>query len=420
MSSNGRSFVISGGTDGIGGALALAYLERGDEVAVIGRNAEKGKAFLDAAATLGAAGRAHFVLADLSLVSETRAAIAEISGIFARLDGLVLCARHYRSTRLVTAEGFEHTFALYYLSRFVLSYGLVDLLDAADQPIILNVSGPGSGTGEIRWDDLGGERDFHAPRILAQGGQLNDLLGIGFVLNRPSEKVRYALLHPGVVNTSFSGEYDPETAAHIEALRATAQPIDQALPPIFAVLDNPPAEPLSATVIGQPISVRGPAFDETAARRLYAETTTLLSRVAPAAPGVSVARLHRVLDAPIFATVATVQPDGSPHQSVVWVARDGDDVLFVVAVGSRKERNLRRDPRVSVLVSPPEEPYSYAAIQGTASLRAEGSRELRDALALRYTGLSYAEHNIEAAARYGEIEITTVRVTPERIVGRLR
>ena len=289
--------VISGGTDGIGRALALRCLERGDAVAIVGRDAEKGKAFLDAAAILGAAGRAHFVLADLSLVGETSAAIAEISEIFAKLDALVLCARYYRSTRLVTAEGFEHTFALYYLSRFVLSYGLVDLLDAAEEPIILNVSGPGSGTGEIRWDDLGGERDFHAPRILAQGGQLNDLLGIGFAVNRPSEQVRYALLHPGVVNTSFSGEYDLETAAHIEALRATAQPIDQVLPAILAVLDHPPAEPLSATVMGQRISVHGPAFDETAARRLYAETRTLLSRVAPAAPGVSVARLHRVLDA---------------------------------------------------------------------------------------------------------------------------
>ena len=45
--------------------------------------------------------------------------------------------------------------------------------------------------------------------------------------------------------------------------------------------------------------------------------------------------------------------DGSPHQSVVWVTRDGDDVPFSVAVGSRKERNLRRNPRVSVLLSPP-------------------------------------------------------------------
>ncbi len=117
--------------------------------------------------------------------------------------------------------------------------------------------------------------------------------------------------------------------------------------------------------------------------------------------------------------VATVQPDGSPHQTVVWVGRDGDDVLFAVAAGSRKERNLRRDPRVAVLLNPPEEPHTYAAIHGTATLRAEGGRELRDALAVKYTGETFAEHNPDAAARFGHIPVVAVRVTPTRVVGRL-
>ena len=118
-------------------------LGRGDEVAIVGRNAEKGAAFLDAAERLGAAGRAHFVLADLSLVAETkRRAIDEIGTLFPKVDALVLCARHYRTTRSVTGEGFESTFALFYLSRFVMSYGMADLLDAADEPMILNVCGP--------------------------------------------------------------------------------------------------------------------------------------------------------------------------------------------------------------------------------------------------------------------------------------
>ena len=412
--------VITGGTDGMGKAVALARLERGDEVAVIGRDAAKGAALLDAATALGASDRVHFVRADLSLVGETRNAIDQVRAIFSKVDALVLCARHYRSTRLVTAEGFEFNFALHYLSRFVLSHEMIDLLDAADAPVVLNVFGqPGTGTSDIDWDDLQGERDYHGMRALQQGGQLNDLLGIAFAENRPSLKVRYVLLFPGVVNTGFSGQYDARTAAQIEAMRATATPVEEAVVPILDVLDHPPVEPLSAFSRGQRLSVHTPGFDAESARRLHAETITVLGRLASAEPGVSATKLRRLLDRPVFATVATIQPDGSPHQSVVWVTRDGDDVLFAVAVGSRKERNLRRNPRVSVLVSPPEAPYSYAAIHGTTTLRADGSSALRDALAIKYTGQTYAEHNPDAAARHGNVDMTIVRVTPDKIVGRL-
>ncbi|MFI5537022.1 TIGR03618 family F420-dependent PPOX class oxidoreductase [Nocardia sp. NPDC051900] len=411
--------VVVGGTDGIGRAVALKRLAVGDAVVVVGRDAEKGKSLLAAAEELGAGDRAHFVPADLSSIGATRTAVDAIRTRFTTVDALVLCARHYRSDRLVTAEGFEYTFALFYLSRFVLSYELIDLLNTAPNPVIVNVAGPGSGTGEIRWDDLGLERDYHGLHALAQGGQLNDLLGIEFARRPVSARVRYVLVHPGVVNTALSGDYDAEMAARIETMRRTARPIDEAIRPILAVLDDPPVEALTAIAQGQPLDVHGPEFDTAAAARLYGETTKLLGRLQSAASGISPARLRQVLDSPVFGVVATIQPDGSIHQSVVWILRDGDDVLFVVGEGSRKERNLRRDARVGVLVNPPEQPYTYAAIHGTATLSTEGGLEIRDRLALKYTGKTYREHNPEAAATYGDTPMVVVRVTPERIVGRL-
>ncbi|MGP4020707.1 PPOX class F420-dependent oxidoreductase [Saccharopolyspora sp. 5N708] len=135
---------------------------------------------------------------------------------------------------------------------------------------------------------------------------------------------------------------------------------------------------------------------------------------------VSMTKLAELLDSPVFAMVATIQPDGSPQQSVVWVQRDGDDVLFMSAIGSRKERNLRRDPRVSVLVSPPDAPYTYAAISGIATFESVGVRQLRDELSIKYVGKAYAEH-IEDTPEAGadRREITAVRVTPTKIAGRL-
>lgn len=124
--------------------------------------------------------------------------------------------------------------------------------------------------------------------------------------------------------------------------------------------------------------------------------------------------LKALLDTPVFITVATIQPDGSPQVSPVWVKRDGDDVLFSTTVDRRKEKNLRRDPRVTVVVQPADSPYTYAEIRGTADLTTEGGQELIDELSLKYTGKKYAEFNPGSA---DDAERVVVRITPRKVVG---
>jgi len=124
--------------------------------------------------------------------------------------------------------------------------------------------------------------------------------------------------------------------------------------------------------------------------------------------------LKQLLDSPVFVTVATVQPDGSPQVSPVWVKRDGDDLLFSTTVGRRKEANLRRDPRVSVVVQPFDAPYTYAEVRGSARLTTEGGPELIDELSRKYTGKPYAEFNPASADDAARV---VVRVTPRKVVG---
>lgn len=94
----------------------------------------------------------------------------------------------------------------------------------------------------------------------------------------------------------------------------------------------------------------------------------------------------RLLQEPNFATVATVNPDGSPQLSIVWIDWDGRHVLFNTAVGRVKPRNLERDQRVSVLVIDREDGYHWVAVRGTAELTTEGADEHIDKLARKYTG----------------------------------
>ncbi|MGW7817354.1 PPOX class F420-dependent oxidoreductase [Streptomyces puniciscabiei] len=125
-------------------------------------------------------------------------------------------------------------------------------------------------------------------------------------------------------------------------------------------------------------------------------------------------RLKSLLDGPVFIVVGTIQPDGRPQLSPVWVKRDGDQILFSTTVDRRKKKNLDRDPRVSVVVQDPEMPYTYAEIRGTAQLDTQGAKELIDELSLKYTGKKYAEFNPASAK---DADRVIVRITPEKVVG---
>ncbi|MEW2416969.1 PPOX class F420-dependent oxidoreductase [Streptomyces sp. NPDC046866] len=124
--------------------------------------------------------------------------------------------------------------------------------------------------------------------------------------------------------------------------------------------------------------------------------------------------LKQLLDGPVFVNIATIQPDGSPQVSPVWVKRDGNDLLISTTVGRQKEKNLRRDPRVTVLVQPFDAPYTYAEIRGSAELTGEGAQELIDELSRKYTGKPYAEFNPDSV---NDDERVVVRITPHKVVG---
>lgn len=127
--------------------------------------------------------------------------------------------------------------------------------------------------------------------------------------------------------------------------------------------------------------------------------------------------LRKYLDeARVFATVATVMPDGRPHLTVVWIKRDGDDLLFSTTRERQQGRNVLRDPRVTVLVVPPDNPYVYAEVRGTATVTPDPGGELVEELSLKYTGQEYATFN---PASENDGERIVVRVTPDKVTGRL-
>jgi len=89
-----------------------------------------------------------------------------------------------------------------------------------------------------------------------------------------------------------------------------------------------------------------------------------------------------------FASLATLMPDGRPQVTPVWCDFDGEHVIFNSAKGRQKDKNVRRDPRVAMAISDPDNPYRYLEIRGTVvEITEDGADKHIDKLAKKYMGV---------------------------------
>jgi PPOX class probable F420-dependent enzyme len=118
--------------------------------------------------------------------------------------------------------------------------------------------------------------------------------------------------------------------------------------------------------------------------------------------------VRRLADASTFAVVSTINADGSAQSTVIWIKRDGDDLLFSTIRGRRKTRNMERDPRVSICAYDPANPYYYFTVEGTVSLTEEGGDDLINELSLKYDGKPFTPTP-------GGVRVVC-RLTPARVI----
>ncbi|WP_367133077.1 PPOX class F420-dependent oxidoreductase [Saccharothrix sp. HUAS TT1] len=122
------------------------------------------------------------------------------------------------------------------------------------------------------------------------------------------------------------------------------------------------------------------------------------------------AATRALVDGKNFAAMATVNPDGSPQTSVLWVTRDGDDLLFSTLRDRAKARNLVRDPRASVSVWSSEDPERYAEIRGTVTVEVDEGFVVMNALARKYYGRDFP------APGPDQVRVV-LRLTPTKVTG---
>jgi PPOX class probable F420-dependent enzyme len=121
-------------------------------------------------------------------------------------------------------------------------------------------------------------------------------------------------------------------------------------------------------------------------------------------------KARELIARPVLASLTTLNPDGSPQITPLWIDLDGDNILFNTAKGRKKARNMERDKRVAVSVIDPNDPYNVVALRGTVTdITTEGADAHIDALAKKYLGV-----DTYPMRREGEVRLR-ITVQPDHI-----
>ncbi len=100
------------------------------------------------------------------------------------------------------------------------------------------------------------------------------------------------------------------------------------------------------------------------------------------------AQYRDLFDKKAFASLATIMPNGQPQVTPVWCDFNGSHVIVNSAKGRRKDRNMRSNPRVSLAISDPDNPYRYLEVRGTVvEITEEGADDHIDSMAKKYMGV---------------------------------
>ena len=201
---NDKTVVVTGATAGIGKATALEIARMGASVTIIGRSEAKCAEIVSLIKSETGNDRVDYLLADLSLIDQTKAVAAQLLEKHERLDVLVNNVGALMMDRGETDDGFENTFALNHLvGYFLLTQLLLDRLKASAPARIVTVSSSAHYRGDLNFDDLELKAEYGGIKQYANSKLMNVLFTYELARRLEGTGVTATVLHPGVVASNF-------------------------------------------------------------------------------------------------------------------------------------------------------------------------------------------------------------------------
>jgi NAD(P)-dependent dehydrogenase (short-subunit alcohol dehydrogenase family) len=193
--------ILTGATRGIGRAAAIGLAAQGAELGLVGRDPARVRATAEEARATGGGAPVHEHVADLAQMGEVRRLAAELLEAYPRVDVLANNAGAMFTSRHITPDGFEQTFALNHLAPFLLTNLLLERLTASGGRVVTTASDAHRG-GVLDLDDLQSERGrFRAGRVYGTTKLCNVLFTRE--LQRRNPVIAANCFHPGVIRSGF-------------------------------------------------------------------------------------------------------------------------------------------------------------------------------------------------------------------------
>jgi NAD(P)-dependent dehydrogenase (short-subunit alcohol dehydrogenase family) len=193
--------LITGATEGVGRATAVALAQKGFLVVLAARNATKAQAVERAIAARG--GTADHLRVDLASLQDVRAVAAEFKRRYPRLDVLINNAGVFLPARTETPDGFETTYQINYLSHFLLTHLLRDELEKSAQGRIINLSSSVYAVGRFDVHNLQSERRFSVLGTYAASKLYMLMFTRELAKRLTGTRVTANAVHPGIVRTGM-------------------------------------------------------------------------------------------------------------------------------------------------------------------------------------------------------------------------
>jgi NAD(P)-dependent dehydrogenase (short-subunit alcohol dehydrogenase family) len=273
----GRTVLVTGATNGIGGATAAGLAALGARVGVVGR--DRGRTEAAVTRIREAGGAADAFVADLSAQREVRRLADEVLAAYPRLDVLVNNAGGYWAHRHTTEDGLERTFALNHLAPFLLTNLLLPRLRASAPARVVTVSSGAHVTGRIDFDDLQGEKGYGGQRAYGQSKLANVLFTYELARRLEGAGVTATVLHPGVVRTGFAREDSGRLMGlGLPLARPFMKSPEQGARTSVHLASSPEVEGVTGRyfVGGRPVRSSRASYDEAVAARLWEVSARLV------------------------------------------------------------------------------------------------------------------------------------------------
>ncbi len=258
---HGKVCIVTGAASGIGAMTAQALAQQGAAVILVDINSEKGAATVNQIKQQTGNPAVEFMWADLSAQKEIRQLAQQFKSRYQRLDVLVNNAGAMFARRQETVDGIEMTFALNYLSGFLLTNLLLDTIKASAPARIINVSSRSHARARINFDDLQSRSGYDGLQTYAHSKLAIVLFTYELARRLEGTGVTANTLHPGVVATNFarnnggaigllmrvfrSALISPEQGAQTSIYLATSPEVERVTGKYFVKRKAVPSSPAS-------------------------------------------------------------------------------------------------------------------------------------------------------------------------------